>query len=99
MNTCLHPDDVDGTRFLLDCEVLDQLWKLRFWEYPFHVKQGVHPGRGWAEQKESPSERQLLLLSDFGIRHLSGLAYGDQAFRLLHALCDSAWVDNYRKGY
>jgi hypothetical protein len=96
---CLHPDDNTGTRLLRDCEVFDQLWKLRFWEYPFVLKEGQHPGKGWAEKRESPSSRQLLLLTDYGILTLNGMAKGDDVFRLLHDVGDSAWVDNYRKGY
>lgn len=99
VNACLHPEDVDGTRFLLDCEVLDQLWKLRFWEYPFLLSEGQHPGKGWSENRSAPSPRQLLLLTDYGMMHLSDLARGPDVFRLLHDVCDSSWVDNYRKGY
>jgi hypothetical protein len=63
------------------------------------LKEGQHPGKGWAEKRESPSSRQLLLLTDYGILTLNGMAKGDDVFRLLHDVGDSAWVDNYRKGY
>ncbi len=96
---CLHPEDTSGTRLLRDCEVFDQLWKLRFWEYPFKLSEGQHPGKGWAENREAPSARQMLLLSDYGILQLSGMARDMDAFRLLRDVGDSAWVDNYRKGY
>lgn len=84
---------------LRDCAVLDDLWKLRFWEYPFLVRDGHHHGKGWAEKREAPSPRQLLLLSGYGIEQLGRMAKGDDVFRLLHDMCDEAWVDNYRKGY
>lgn len=93
---CLHPDSTKG---ISDCDVLDELWKLRFWEYPFHPMGGGNPVRGWAEKREAPSPRQLLLLSDYGIRHVSGLARGEDAFRLLRDVGDPEWVDNYRQGY
>jgi hypothetical protein len=96
VDICVHPD---STKYLRDCWVFDELWKLRFWEYPFQPKQGAHPGRGWAEKREAPSARQMLLLSDYGILHLTGLARGENAFRLLRDVSDSSWVDNYRKGY
>jgi hypothetical protein len=96
---CLHPEDTTGTRLLRDCEVFDQLWKLRFWEYPFRLAEGQHPGKGWAEKREAPSARQMLLLSDYGILQLSGMAKGVDAFRLLRDVGDSSWVDNYLKGY
>lgn len=93
---CLHPD---STRTVADCAIFDELWKLRFWEYPFVVKQGAHPGRGWSERREGPSGRQMLLLSDYGLQYLTGLIRGEDAFRLLRDIGDSSWVDNYRKGY
>lgn len=94
---CLHP--TDSTRLLRDCLVFDELWKLRFWEYPFHPMGGGHPIQGWAEKREAPSERQLMLLSSYGIRHLTGLARGEAAFRLLRDVGDPDWVENYRQGY
>ncbi|MEZ4740269.1 MAG: hypothetical protein R2818_13155 [Flavobacteriales bacterium] len=86
-------------RFLMDCEVFDRLWKLRFWDYPFKLMEGQHPGKGWAENRTAPSPRQLLLLTDYGMLRLGDLAVGENAFRLLRDVSDSAWVDNYRKGY
>ncbi|MEO8590785.1 MAG: hypothetical protein ABI432_15525 [Flavobacteriales bacterium] len=99
VNACIHPDDPEGTLFLRDCDVFDQLWKLRFWEYPYLVSEGEHPGKGWSENREAPSPRQLLLLTDFGIMYLSDMARGENVFRLLHDVGDESWVDNYRKGY
>lgn len=95
-----QPEGTDTVgRYLLDCPVFDELWKLRFWDYPFRLAEGQHPGKGWAEKREAPSPRQLLLLTDYGMLHLSDIARGENAFRLLRDVGDSAWVDNYRKGY
>lgn len=93
---CIHPD---SAKYFQDCFVFDELWKLRFWEYPFAPLQGQQPGRGWSEKREAPSPRQMLLLSDYGILYLNGLARGESAFKLLRDVSDSSWVDNYRKGY
>ena len=96
---CL-PEGPDTTgRYVADCPVFDDLWKIRFWEYPFRLREGQHPGKGWAEKREAPSPRQLLLLTEYGILHLNDIARGENAFRLLRDVGDSAWVDNYRKGY
>ncbi|HMC98409.1 MAG TPA: hypothetical protein VKG92_12185 [Flavobacteriales bacterium] len=97
VKACLLPDD--SVHFLGDCDVLDQLWKLRFWEYPFLLSEGQHPGKGWSENRAAPSPRQLLLLTEYGMLHLSDMARGENVFHLLHDVCDSSWVDNYRKGY
>jgi len=99
VRACVHPDDADGTRFLRDCDVLDQLWRLRFWEYPFLLAEGQHPGKGWSENRSAPSPRQLLLLTDYGMLYLNDMARGENVFRLLRDVGDSSWVDNYRKGY
>lgn len=98
VDLCLIPEDT--AVILPDCPVFDELWKLRFWEFPFRPMEGQHPGNGWAEKPEAPSERQLLLLSSYGIMHPTGVAIGNEnVFRLLHDVGDPAWVDNYRKGY
>lgn len=97
---CLLPPELDdGTRTVSDCGVFDELWKLRFWEYPFKQREGQHPGQGWAENRSQPSPRQMLLLSGYGINSLHDLACGEDLFRLLRDIGDPDWVDNYRKGY
>ncbi len=73
----------DGRRIVPYCEVLDDLWKLRFWEYPLHVQDGQRVGKGWAEQPLNPSPRQMLLLSNYGLRHPTDLCHGEAMFRLL----------------
>ncbi len=98
VDICLseNPDTVD--HFLLDCEVFDNLWKIRFWEYPFRLADGQHPGKGWAEKREAPSPRQLLMLTEYGMLHLNDLARGEYVFHLLHDVGDSTWVEKYRRG-
>ena len=48
--------DSSGRRYGTFCPVLDDLWKLRFWEYPFKPMEGAaqHPGQGWAERAGKP---------------------------------------------
>lgn len=96
---CL-PDTPDTARVhLLDCGIFDELWKLRFQDYPFRLVEGQHPGKGWAERPAGPSPRQLLLLTEYGMLHLSDMARGENVFGLLRDVGDSMWVDNYLKGY
>jgi hypothetical protein len=97
---CLLPPELDdGTRTVSDCGVFDELWKLRFWEYPFKDQSGAQHGLGWAESRTQPSPRQMLLLSGYGLHRLTDLACGEDLFRLLHDIGDPEWVDNYQKGY
>lgn len=100
VGACLPPEELaDGRVVMTDCGVFDDLWKLRFWEYPFRLAEGQHPGKGWAEEPNRPSARQQLLLADYGILYMHSMAKGEDAFRLLRDVADSSWVDNYRKGY
>ena len=96
---CLPLKWPEDQRPLGDCEVFDSLWKLRYWDFPYRPMEGQHPGKGWSEKRDAPSPRQLLLLTDYGILYLNGMAKGENVFRLLHDVSDSSWVDNYRKGY
>jgi len=99
VTACLEYREDSSLIRLQDCWVFDELWKLRFWEYPFRLQQGQHPGKGWAEKREAPSPRQLLLLTEYGMMHVNDLARGENVFHLLRDVADSSWVDNYRKGY
>jgi hypothetical protein len=94
---CLNT--VDSTGFVIDCLVLDDLWKLRFWEYPLQVEQGQHAITGWAGMKLRPDDRQLLLLQGYGMRYMLDLVIGEDLFRLLKDMGDEDWVANYRGGF
>ena len=93
---CLNT--VDSTGFVTDCLVLDDLWKLRFWEFPLKVEQGQHAITGWAGMKLRPDDRQLLLLQGYGMKYMTDLAIGENMFRLLKDMGDEEWVQNYRSG-
>lgn len=80
------------------CNPMAQLWKLRFQEWPLHDGIGRPDASGWSELPMRPSDRQLLLLSEFGIGHPSDIAYGEPAFALLRSLRDPGWVANYKSG-
>ncbi|MCC6939797.1 MAG: hypothetical protein IT226_16400 [Flavobacteriales bacterium] len=98
--SCLPPEEYrDGFPVIPDCGIFDEIWKLRFWEYPYKLASGQQPGKGWAENPTTPSARQMLLLSDYGIYELHSVACGEELFRLLKDIGDPDWVDNYRKGY
>ena len=97
---CYFPEEPDPRKHAQPpCWIFDDVWKLRFQEYPFRQTEGQRPGLGWSENPTTPSPRQFLLLSDYGIHAMSSLACGEDLFRLLHDMGDPEWVDNYRKGY
>jgi hypothetical protein len=95
---CTLPPDSAAMGFLTDCTTLDDLWRLRYWEFPLHVQEGQHERTGWSEEKLRPSDRQLMLLGGYGLKHTTGLIYGENMFRLLHDMGDPEWIANYRSG-
>ncbi|QQR87357.1 MAG: hypothetical protein IPJ76_03795 [Flavobacteriales bacterium] len=80
------------------CNPMSHLWKLRFQEWPLHDGIGRPDASGWSEMPMRPSDRQLLLLSEFGITHPSDICFGEPAFALLRSLRDPGWVANYKGG-
>lgn len=94
----LPPDSVAMGYSVRDCSVLDDLWKLRYWEYPQQGQDGPRTIQGWAAKPLKPSDRQLGILSVYGIRLVNDMVLGDAIFRLLHDMSDPAWVGNYRQG-
>jgi hypothetical protein len=97
VSQCLNT--VDSTGFVTDCLVLDELWKLRFWEFPLQVEQGQHAITGWAAHKLRPDDRQLLLLKGYGMGYMLDLVIGENLFKLLKDMGDEEWVANYRGGF
>ncbi|MBL8002153.1 MAG: hypothetical protein JNL05_09350 [Flavobacteriales bacterium] len=96
---CTLPEDSAAMGYLTDCPTLDNLWKLRFWEYPLAMVSGERMGKGWSEKPTVPGDRQMLLLNGYGIEHPTDLCIGEDFFRLLRDMGDPDWVSNYRQGY
>lgn len=94
----LPPDSVAMGYSVRDCSVLDNLWKIRYWEYPQQGPDGPRTVQGWAAKPLKPSDRQLGILGAYGIRLVNDMVLGDAIFRLLHDMSDPNWVNNYRQG-
>lgn len=96
---CLLPPDSTAMGFhLSDCITLDDVWKLRYWEYPQKAGEGDRIGKGWSAQPLKPSDGQMAILARYGLHALSDLIIGEQLFKLLHDMNDAAWVSAYRQG-
>lgn len=79
-----------------DPNIVSQLWKLRYKEYPYWTQGKAEAG--WANHDKSdemPSPAQFAILSKYGIKRLQDLCYGDMAFLLLKDMCDGNWVSQY----
>lgn len=94
----LPPDSTAMGFWLTTCESLDDLWKLRFQEYPLEVKDGQRAGLGWSGNPMKPSDRQMELLAHYGMKYPSDLVIGEQLFHLLRDMVNRAWVNTYRQG-
>lgn len=98
VKACTLPPDSAAMGFLTDCTTLDDLWKLRYWEFPVKTADSQHMAKGWSEKPLVPSPRQMQILAGYGLRYPNGLIIGEQLFRLLRDMGDPAWVNNYRNG-
>jgi hypothetical protein len=95
---CTLPEDSAHMGFLTNCSTLDDLWRLRYWEYPQQVEEGQRERLGWASEKLRPGERQMLLLAKYGMKYPLDLIIGEHLFLLLKDMGDPEWVANYRGG-
>lgn len=95
---CLLPPDSTAMGFhLSDCITLDDVWKLRYWEYPQKAGEGDRIGKGWSGQPLKPSDGQMAILGRYGLHTLADLIIGEQLFMLLRDMNDPAWVNAYRQ--
>jgi len=90
-----NPDTVDlFKRYnISNYYVVDSLWKLKYAEYPFLGQRQTE--KGWANKDFSPSPGQFKILKHFGIEKAMDFCYGDNAFFLMRALQDPAWIARY----
>lgn len=93
---CTLPPDSAALGFLTDCSTLDDIWKLRYWEYPLKTDNGQRSAKGWSAKPLAPGDRQLEILKGYGMRFLNDLIVGDQFFRLLHDMGEPRWAAAYR---
>lgn len=96
VKACTLPPDSAAMGFLTDCSTLDNLWKLRYWEFPQKADDPRRTIKGWSEKPLAPSPRQMEILAGYGLRHTTGLIVGPAFFRLLHDMGEREWVNQYR---
>ncbi len=90
----------------IQCSAVDELWRLRYGEYPFYgpgtgsnasVLDPTIAGPGWAQKPLYPSPGQVEFLKPYGIQtNIIDIIYGENAFRLLADMQNSEWVSDYR---
>lgn len=80
-----------------DPNIVGQLWKLRYMEYPY--KKQDSDTLGWsnnAEYPEMPSQEQLAMLKQYGITRVQDLCYGHNMFTLLKDMSNNQWIARYK---
>jgi len=80
-----------------DPNIVGQLWKLRYMEYPY--KRMDNDTLGWSnnvECPEMPSQEQLAMLKQYGITRVQDLCYGHNMFLLLKDMSNNQWIARYK---
>ena len=80
-----------------DPNIVGQLWKLRYMEYPY--KRMDNDTLGWSnnvEYPEMPSQEQLAMLKQYGITRVQDLCYGHNMFTLLKDMSNNQWIARYK---
>ncbi|GEM_PF-797129 len=83
-----------------DPNVMDNLWRLRYKEYPYYTNEKVLPG--WSSNDSIPfipTESQMLMLNKFGAYKLNDYIYGENAFKLLYLMGKPEWIKSYKESY
>lgn len=75
------------------CPVLDELWKIRFYEHPYDFDRP-----GWSQGQYVPSVYQKEFLKrEYGLENiLTDYIYGDSVFKLLKDIQTPGWIGNYK---
>lgn len=80
-----------------DPNIVGQLWKLRYMEYPY--KRADNDTLGWSnnvEYPEMPSQEQLAMLKQYGITRVQDLCYGHNMFMLFKDMSNNQWIARYK---
>lgn len=74
-------------------EIIHELWKLRYSETPYA---GSAVEKGWAGKPTIPTDGQMEMLGQFGIKKINEYFYGENLYKLLNSMEDPAWVSEYQ---
>lgn len=81
-------------KHLIKWDVFDQLWKVRYSEYPYQTQATMEPG--WAGKMACPSDAQWnFLKQNYGYESLNGYIFGDNLWKFLKDVQDPAWAAQY----
>ncbi len=92
-----NPDTVDFMReYNISFKTIKNLWKLKYSEYPWRKKHEDHIP-GWARKTLAPSNAQMEILKQYGIKKfIVEPIYGPNLIHLLQDMQNPDWVQNYK---
>lgn len=89
-----NPDKVNFfEEYGIDPKVLNQLWKLKYEQFPYENNDEL----GWGTPMGVPSEGQFSLLSAFGIEQMTDVCFGKNVWLLLQKVGDPIWQGQYQQ--
>jgi len=81
-------------KYQIKWDVFEQLWKIRYSEYPYQVQETMPPG--WAGKMSCPSDAQWnFLKQNYGYGSLNDFIFGDNLWKFLKDVQDPAWAAQY----
>lgn len=95
VEACVARFDSIGGDFEVACNPVNNIWKLRYNKHPA-PDDAMKDRTGWSGMKYKPTDGQLGVLGQYGIKHVIHFTYGEDAFRLLRDMNNPAWVASYR---
>lgn len=93
-NSRANPEKINYfNKYGIDTKVLDQLWKLKYEQFPYENNDEF----GWGSSMGVPSEGQFSLLSNFGIQHITDVCFGENVWLFLQKVSDPVWQGQYQQ--
>lgn len=76
-----------------DPDIVAQIWRLRYALYPFACQNC--DTMGWTYNMSNPfmpTEKQMIILQNYGIKNITDIIYGEKLFMLLKDMENKNWV-------
>lgn len=81
-------------KYMIKWEILDDIWKIRYQEYPYQTTETMPPG--WSGKMFVPSDAQWAFLKqNYGYSDLTQFLYGEKFWKLIQDMQDPNWQAHY----
>jgi len=91
-----NPDSINYMKdYNISYQAIKDLWKIKYSEFPWHQKH-ENDVIGWAGKAQSPSQKQMQFLKQYGInKFITEPIYGDSLIKLLQDVQNESWRTQY----